>query len=106
MKPILRERDLARLSFCRHLLEEAGIPTFVRNEALSVTEAPIPNFLPTLCVVKDEDFEQALELIQRRSRELAETSTEERTCPACGEQVPGNFELCWNCGAAIAAAAG
>lgn len=22
-------------------------------------------------------------------------------CPACGEEVPGNFEVCWNCGAAI-----
>jgi hypothetical protein len=21
------------------------------------------------------------------------------TCPACGEQVPADFEVCWNCGA-------
>ena len=20
-------------------------------------------------------------------------------CPKCGEEVPGNFELCWQCGA-------
>ena len=21
-------------------------------------------------------------------------------CPECGEEVPGNFDVCWNCGAA------
>lgn len=30
-------------------------------------------------------------------RQARETSW---LCPACGEDNPGNFELCWNCGAA------
>lgn len=26
-------------------------------------------------------------------------SNEERPCPQCGEVVPGNFDVCWSCGA-------
>lgn len=105
MKPILRERDTASLTPSRHLLEEAGIPTFVRNETLPVTEVTIPNFMPTLCVVNDEDLPRALELIRGARQRAAEAATDEVACPSCGEKVPGNFEICWNCGESMAAPA-
>jgi len=49
----------------------------------------------------DDDAPRARELLQRIERE-AMLRTTSLYCRHCGEQSPGNFELCWNCGAAIA----
>ncbi len=48
------------------LLEAAGIATHVRNRDLvvMVTEVPIPEFFPALCVVNDGDYDRALEILK------------------------------------------
>jgi hypothetical protein len=102
MKELVRERALVQLSHYRAVLEAAGIPTFIRNENLANVEAPIPVFCPALCVVRDEDYERALELLREATEAAEQASTEEAPCPACGEANPGNFDLCWNCGADLA----
>lgn len=105
MKELFRERNVVGLSHYRHLLEAAGIPTFIRNENLAQAEAPIPVFCPALCVVNDEDYERAIELIRENQIEAEEAAKEEAPCPACAEMNPGSFELCWNCGADLASPA-
>ncbi|WP_052572756.1 DUF2007 domain-containing protein [Haloferula sp. BvORR071] len=103
MKELFRERNQVALSRYQSLLEAAGIPTFIRNENLSQLEAPIPAFMPVLCVVNDEDLEKAVALIRENQQEAAEAPVAERKCAACGEMNPGSFEICWNCGADLAA---
>lgn len=57
-----------------------------------------------LAVSRDNYFE-VIDLLRRRDcgEEMPpvpsrSSSTEEWTCKACGEESPGNFDLCWNCG--------
>ena len=104
MKELFREQDITRVSFFRNILEEAGIPTLIRNETLTnsgLSEIPIPEFFPALCVMNDDDYVTAVQLI--RSHPIADNASAdlEVTCPGCGEINPGNFEVCWDCGAPI-----
>jgi predicted RNA-binding Zn-ribbon protein involved in translation (DUF1610 family) len=101
MKELFREQDFTRVAFFRGLLEADGIPTYIRNEFLSVTEAPIPVFFPALCVQHDEDYERAVKIIREHLAKQDTEAQNEFPCPACGEINPGNFETCWSCGAEI-----
>jgi hypothetical protein len=98
MKELYRDRHLVQISRFQALLEAAGLPTFIRNEALSQAEAPIPTFMPALCVVNDADYDQAVAIIRDTIRQAEESPATERPCPVCKEMNPGSFEICWNCG--------
>lgn len=104
MKELFREPDITRVSFFRMLLEEEGIPTIIRNEYLTMSglsDIPIPEFYPALCVSEDADYPRAVGLIREHLAKERQGSREEIPCPACGESNPGNFELCWSCGAGL-----
>lgn len=101
MKELLREREFVRVGYYQTILEAAGIATFMRNENLSVTEVSIPDFFPALCVVNDEDYDRAIAIIRDHEQKSKEAAAVDRTCSECGETCPGNFEVCWNCGASL-----
>lgn len=53
-------------------------------------------------LVPSEFYFETLWMLQRLSRELQAARRDagaEWTCASCGEAVPGNFTMCWNCGA-------
>jgi hypothetical protein len=99
MKELFRERDLATVGFYQTVLEEAGISTFVKNENLSTTEGvSIPDFFPALCILNDDDYDTARELIRKRLERAEDAAAlAEVVCGNCGETVPGSFDTCWNC---------
>ncbi len=97
MREIFVNQDHARVGFYQSVLEEAGIRTFIRNEfATNITEMPSALFFPTLCVLDDDDFEEAMQLLGPIYGE-ATAQAVDWTCPKCNEVVPGNFEVCWQC---------
>jgi hypothetical protein len=60
---------------------------------------PIEASLPQIWVERDGDAERARKLIQAL---LAPgPSGPPRDCPHCGEENPGTFETCWNCGRSL-----
>lgn len=97
MKDLLASLDWTRLGFYKSMLDEAGIDSFIRNEhtahLINVMIAPCQ---PTLCVMNDEDYEQALKLLWPRHSKGA-ASMHEWTCSGCQEVNPAEFEVCWNC---------
>jgi hypothetical protein len=98
MKELFRERALSRVSYYQSLLEAEGIPTFMKNENVSVMEGvSIPEFFPALCVVNDQDYDAAVGLIKADLSRSENCSTEEMACGSCGELSPVNFDTCWNC---------
>ncbi|HEY6565044.1 MAG TPA: DUF2007 domain-containing protein [Pirellulaceae bacterium] len=108
MKELFRERDITLVAYYQSIVEAEGIATHIRNQHLTgsgLTEIPIPEFFPALCVVDEEDAGRAMEILRRRIKESQEGADTEVACPACAEMNPGNFGTCWSCGAAIAAAA-
>lgn len=102
MKEVFRHSSPAQVSLFKTVLENAGIACFIRNAdtqqaivaSLITAIIPVPEFWPTLCVMHDEDYPAAMELL----REAGEPDGPEWTCPKCGKPVPGNFAVCWNCG--------
>jgi hypothetical protein len=102
MKELFRERDFSRVGYCQSILEASGIATVIRNEQLTgLTEFPIPDFFPALCVVNDEDHGRAIAILRDHLAADASAADEEVECGTCGEQNPGNFEVCWNCGGPV-----
>ena len=104
MKELFRERELSKVTFFQSLLEAAEIPTLIKNEHLSVTEASIPDFFPALCVIDAADYDRAFTIIKDHLEETEKLSGTEITCPKCKETSPGNFGSCWNCQTPLAPA--
>jgi hypothetical protein len=93
--------DHVRVGFFKSVLEQAGIPCFIRNENThnTMTGMPSPLFFPALCLLDDQDIPQARELLAPMLHPTA-PSLPDWTCPSCGESaIPGTFETCWKCGA-------
>ena len=99
MRQVYVNQEYARVGFYQSVLEAAGLPNFVRNAmANNITDLPSPLFFPTLCVLRDEDYDEAMRLLGEiyyaRPSQAADW-----VCPKCREEVPGTFDLCWQCGA-------
>ena len=99
MREVFVNQDHARVGFFKSVLEEAGIPAFVRNEmANNITDMPSPIFFPALCVVRDEDYDEAMRILGKIYYEKPSQAADWR-CRECNEEVPATFDSCWQCGA-------
>ena len=103
MNAVFAHPDFTRVGHCQAILEEAGIPSFIRNESTQNLLSGLPDSaaLPVLCVTDDADATRAIELLRdfiatEKQIESEENSAEWK-CPQCGETVPGNFGSCWQC---------
>ena len=104
MKEVFRGPNTARIGFYQSLLDDAGIPYFVQNSTIQqalvagvlIAFFPLPEFWPALCVLNDEDYPEAMELLLAASSDQP-TDQHDWKCAACGEIVPANFTSCWNC---------
>ena len=104
MKEVFRSPNAGRIGLYQSILDDAGIPHFVRNATTQQTIVggvmtallPLPDFWPALCVLDDEDYPEAIELLNA-VREIASQDLQDWTCAACGESVPGHFTSCWSC---------
>ena len=99
MKELFCDRDYTRVGFCQSILEQEGIKTLVRNQDLvgMMTEVPIPAFFPALCVLNDEAYDRALELLRAHLQPDENPSDADWHCPKCEEDVPATFDSCWAC---------
>lgn len=81
MKEVFRDCDQTRVDLRRSILESAGIRCFVRNESthnaivggLAVAFFPLPDFFPTLCIVDDDEYEDAMEILRGEPPEAEPT---------------------------------
>ncbi|MCH1510852.1 MAG: DUF2007 domain-containing protein [Akkermansiaceae bacterium] len=97
MKEIFRHRELHQVTRSMDILENVGIETLLRNENLSVTYAPIPEFFPNLCVLNDEEFPKAVKLLGDHDEKMSKGAEVQLRCPSCGEMNPGNLDVCFSC---------
>jgi hypothetical protein len=98
MREVFSNQDLTLVSYYKGLLDEAGIPCYIRNENGGNPDVAGISFQPTLCVISDADFEAAIAHLKSQPVSSAIPRADWK-CPSCREENPGNFELCWNCGA-------
>jgi hypothetical protein len=83
------------------LLAQAGIEAKVFNENAQggMGEIPFTHAWPEVWIVDERDAARARELVRQFERPQAPQGA--RRCVPCGEESPGNFQVCWHCGAEL-----
>lgn len=100
VKVVYRNWDLTKVGYYKTILDEAQIQCFIRNEmetsAMGFGRFYSSDNHPALCVVNDEDYNNAI-LILEKHEDPEELTGEAWNCPKCEEEVPGEYDTCWNC---------
>jgi hypothetical protein len=101
MKRLCRAASLPDAHILRGVLEQSGIEAHVFNENAQsgVGQLPVTEALPEVWVADERDLARAQQVI--REFESAPRVTASAACSRCGEDNPANFQVCWNCGAAL-----
>ncbi|MBK1790687.1 DUF2007 domain-containing protein [Persicirhabdus sediminis] len=100
MKELYRHKDHSTVAYYKSILEAEGIAVMLRNEHATMSglsDIPIPEFYPNICVMNDEDYPRAWEIMKRTMVTNSEKANLEVACSSCGEINPGNFDLCFSC---------
>jgi hypothetical protein len=99
MRELYTSMDSARIGLYKSILDSAGIACYIQNDASSRLLNMIAMvFQPTLCIVDDSRYEEAVALLAPYHH-IPPRQEAEWTCGACNELNPETFDLCWNCGA-------
>ncbi len=100
MKEIFRHHDHAKVGLLESLLTQEGIEVFIRNRNLTMSglsEIPIPEFYPAICILNPADEEKAFKLAQDFLEAERQPLGEDWLCGECGESVPDSMVECWSC---------
>lgn len=100
MREVFNHQEYTRVGFYKSVLDEAGIPNFIRNQYTNhlITSMPSALFFPSLCIVNDEEYDEAMQILGA-IHDAPQSQAADWRCPKCNEEVPGNFDSCWQCGA-------
>ena len=81
------------------LLDEAGIPSMIRNEhlAMALGELAPSDCSPEVWILNDEDYPRAKEIVDDL-RNSDVPAAQPWICSVCGEAIEGQFTSCWKCG--------
>jgi len=105
VKRVYTAANLAEAHLVRDLLQQAGVAVHVFNEyaMAAMGDVPMGSACPQLWISQPQQEQHARAVIaEYENRPLTTTI---KSCVACGEASPGEFELCWNCGAPLGGAA-
>lgn len=96
MKAVYSASNISLVSIVQNILERHGISCWVKNQYLSagIGELPPIECWPQLCV-ENEDFWTAKQIVDEA---LSENELKSWICEACGEEIEGQFAVCWKCG--------
>ena len=100
MKKLYSSADRVTIYILKSALENQGIVCFIKNESPPLAgEIPPVIAWPELWSMDDDQYPKAKTII---SEELARMSATKQAwiCPSCKEALEGQFDLCWQCGAA------
>lgn len=99
MRKVYTAANLQDAHIVLGLLEAAGIEATILNVNAQggLGEIPFTQTYPELWLKKQRDLQRARRLIDEFERPIRAPSVR---CAGCGEDNPGTFEICWNCGRA------
>lgn len=103
MHKIYTAANLADAYLVRDRLARAGIEAYVFNEHAQggLGEIPFSETYPELWLADGRDVARALEEI-RAHEGASRRDDPPHKCPACGEDSPASFDVCWRCGGMLA----
>jgi len=98
MREVFTHSDFTQVGYYKSILDEAKIASFIRNQNANNPDMAGANCAAVLCVLDDEDYEEALWLL-KSVRHQPGVVGPDWNCPSCSEANPSNFEVCWKCDA-------
>ncbi len=100
MKKVYAAANLAEAYHVLNLLADEGIAAKVFNENAQGALGELPlNAYPEVWVECDNDLERARGIIKEYETPVGDIKSIK--CRHCGEENPGNFQLCWRCSSAL-----
>lgn len=101
MKKIYSACNLLEAQIVLDMLEHALIPAQLFNQHAhgGTGDIPFTHAYPEVWIIRDADYERGRKIIQQYET-IPQTSTIVH-CPACSEENPSNFQLCWYCGGGL-----
>jgi len=102
MKRVYTAAHLPDAQLMVHALESHGIRARVVNETLQGGVGELPHIYPEVWIDNNRYWEQARSLVAQFERHAVPGDGVLR-CRNCSEENPVNFEICWQCGAAVGA---
>jgi hypothetical protein len=104
MKRICDANNLPEAALLADLLEAAGISVHVLNQNAvgAMGDVPFLDALPQIWVANAGHAALAREIVERFRSAASAAPNAPWDCTGCGENNPGNFDVCWNCGAPVA----
>jgi hypothetical protein len=101
MKRIYTAQNLPEAYLVRDLLTQSGVAALVFNEhaMAAMGELALGAAYPQVWIAQEHQEQHARAVIA--DFEDRPASMIIKNCAACGEQNPGEFDLCWNCAAPL-----
>jgi hypothetical protein len=102
---LLLRTDRTQAYLVKDMLTMHGISAHIFNEHISsiVGEVPPDVALPQVWLDDDADKPRAMQLL--RDYHMRRNRRGVLFCPACREENPATFEICWACGTSLEAGA-
>lgn len=98
MRDVYEAESLFEAQLLLDRLAEARIEARVRNAHLQGALGELPlNLLPIVSVLDERDWVEALAIASDFQEAKEAGNRPALRCCRCGEDSPGNFELCWSC---------
>src|SRR5690554_3081375 len=98
MKKVYSSDNMIMPGYIKSLLESCKIECIIRNQHLAgaIGEIPPIECWPEVWIMHDEDYAEAMDIINAVSVKEDESSPFWRC--TCGETIEGQFSACWSCG--------
>lgn len=98
MRDVYEADSLHQAQLLVDRLREVGIKTVIRNEFLQGALGELPlTARPVVTIVNDADFARASDETRQFEAAYQGPTGPDQHCAHCGEQSPGNFQVCWRC---------
>ncbi len=99
MKRVYSEPNPIFIHQLKDLLAEKGIASIIKNEFLAggVGELPPTEVWPELWILNKEDDIPAKRIVDEFLQSI-KSKPSKWACTNCGEEIEGQFKICWNCG--------
>ena len=103
MQRVFTAATLLEAHLVQQMLEAESISAAVFNENAHAAagELPITEVWPEVWIEDDRHRSEARSIIEHY--EATSSGEMHAPCAHCGENNPGNFELCWYCGVMLSA---
>jgi len=81
-------------------LHQKNIQAEIVNKNISgaMGEVPFTETWPQIWLMNEEDLYLARDILNKLKQQQTRADLDQY-CPQCHEKNPGNFTVCWNCGA-------